>query len=299
MIRMVLAAGGLAAVLFSAPANAKIFRNSYVSFELPDRWECKLEQTEFVCRSTGTGGAQDDPRQAAIILTAKEVGPQDNLGAYEAHLKKPYLITGRDGKVIQSDIKQVSTRQINNHPWVDGMHLNSEIPNYFTRYLATVKDKIAVLITFSAHQMQYTKYSSEFYRSIESLRLVFTRSSLGSGGGANLPGTELFGQGAGAGGGAGNGQFDFPDENSGRGGGFFGGDVGTIGGIGLLLAAVAAYLFLKKKKDGNKKKRGPTDFGGGLGGGGGGGGQIGYQPQNTQRPRPQPAQQPRIPNQKR
>jgi hypothetical protein len=65
--------------------------------------------------------------------------------------------------------------------------------------------------------------------------------------------------------------------------------------------AASTIVFLSKKKDKDKKRRGPNDFGGGLGGGGGGGGQIGYNPQNTQapRPRPQPAQAPRVPGQKR
>ena len=35
---------------------------------------------------------------------------------------------------------------INDHPWLDGLHLNSEIPGYYTRYLATIKDQLAILV---------------------------------------------------------------------------------------------------------------------------------------------------------
>jgi hypothetical protein len=234
-------------------ASAKVFRNSYVSFELPDRWDCKLEQTEFVCR-TNDVAAGSDPRQAAIILTAKEVGPQDNPTAYENHLKSPYRITGRDGKIIQSELKQIQTRNINGHPWIDGMHLNSEVPNYFTRYLATTKDRVAVLITFSAHQLYYTKFSADFFRAIESLRLVFSKSTV-SRGAINAPGSEIIGTGGGGpAGGMGSSDYgDLPAEGSGsRSSG--GGSATTILGIFGVIAALGFYFLVlkKKKKDINR-----------------------------------------------
>src|SRR6185312_5686077 len=74
-------------------------------------------------------------------------------------------------------------RMISNQMWIDGMHLGSEVGPYFTRYLATIKDKIAILVTFSAHKEQYTKYSADFIKAIESLRVVATKDSLGDRGG--------------------------------------------------------------------------------------------------------------------
>ena len=56
------------------------------------------------------------------------------------------------------------------------MHLGSEIPHYYTRYLATLKGNIAVLVTFSAHKLFYSKYSSEFFRAIKSLRVLATKA---------------------------------------------------------------------------------------------------------------------------
>ena len=57
------------------------------------------------------------------------------------------------------------------------MHLGSEIPHYYTRYLATIKGNISVLVTFSAHKLFYTKYSNEFFRAIKSLRVIATKSA--------------------------------------------------------------------------------------------------------------------------
>lgn len=237
--------------LLPGSAHAKTFRNAYVSFDLLDRWDCALEQTEWVCRTGGTG----DNREAIIILTAKEVGPSDSLSGYEQHLKTPRSIFSRTGQPIQSQILKVEQRNINQHPWVDGMHLGSEIPNYYSRYLATTKDKIAVLVTFSAHKTHYSKYSNDFYKAIESLRVIATKSLMGDGsgaGGVGIPGSDVFGSGNAGGGGAGSGE-DMPEEGSGGKGGN-----GAAKGI-MALAAVlligGIYLLTRKKKKKPAKRK--------------------------------------------
>ncbi|MCM2282330.1 MAG: hypothetical protein NDI61_10860, partial [Bdellovibrionaceae bacterium] len=163
-------------------AEATRFRNSYVSFELPNRWSCQLIDTEWVCRNGEPG---DKTKEAVIILTAKEVGPSDSLQAYEAHLKTPRTLPSALGTPTQSQILNVTQRKINNHPWIDGMHLNSEVRDYYTRYVATTKDRIAILVTFSAHKAYYSRYTNDFFRAIESLQVLNTRAlfqSAGQGG---------------------------------------------------------------------------------------------------------------------
>lgn len=247
-IALLLLTGMLA--LTPLTASAKTFRNAYVSFDLTDRWDCTLEQTEWVCR---TGAGAGDNREAIIILTAKEVGPTDSLSAYEQHLKTPRSIFSRTGAAIQSQILKVEQRKINDHQWVDGMHLASEIPNYYTRYLATTKDKIAVLVTFSAHKVHYSKYSSDFYKAIESLRVIATKNLMGQGGagGAGIPGSEMFGSSSGGGpGGMGD---ELPEEGSGG----KGGDGATKGVMALaaLLLIAGLYMVLRKKKKKSGKRK--------------------------------------------
>ncbi len=228
---------------FAAPdaANAARFSNSYVSFELPNKWSCQLTDTEWVCRN---GEAGDKQKEAVIILTAKEVGPSDNLQAYEAHLKTPRALPSALGAPSQSQILNVTQRQINNHPWVDGMHLSSEVRDYYTRYVATTKDKIAILVTFSAHKAYYSRYTNDFFKAIQSLRVLNTRGLLNLGGA---------GGGLGDGGTLGTGGIDagalpdmgeeFPEESGG------GGDA-TLGilVIAALLAAFGVFLLMRKKK---------------------------------------------------
>ena len=168
-----------------------MFRNSYVSFELPSRWSCRLENTAWICRyiintkcaqkmanGKSCRAQKNKTKEAIIILAAKEIGPKDNLKAYYKYLMKTRPIVTQTGKRSTSRLVHSKVIKIQNHKWVDGMHLGSEIPHYYTRYLATVKGKIAVLVTFSAHKLHYTKYSSEFFRAIKSLRVIATKSSM-------------------------------------------------------------------------------------------------------------------------
>lgn len=164
----------LAALLLSSAAHAKRFRNAYVSFELPPNWTCNLEGTEWVCVNEFSAKA----KEAIIILTAKEAGPTDTLPAYLAHVQQVKMIPGPDKKPIKSKVIHAKERQIAGHIWIDGLHEGSEVASYYTRYLATVKDKIAILVTFSAHRSHYTKYSADFIKAIESLRVVATKDLL-------------------------------------------------------------------------------------------------------------------------
>jgi len=221
-------------------AEAKLFRNSYVSFDLPDRWDCHLEGTEWICNSL----LKDDSREAIIILTAKEVAPADTLEAYEAKLKTPHAIPTAKGKPVQSEVKQIKRRNIGNHPWVDATHLSSEIPNYYTRYLATVKDRIAILVTFSAHQKSYTKYSSDFFKAVESLQVVASSDALKpSTQEAIRPGAETLGAPmAGVADPNDPGVEDIPKEPTGS------RDNEKYIGLALAIAAIGGYIYLKKRK---------------------------------------------------
>lgn len=219
--------------------SAKIFRNAYVSFELPEKWDCKIEGTEWVCSST----FKKNSREAIIILTAKEAGPSDNLSAYTSHLKRSKLLPNKKGSPTRSKVLDVKSRRIANQNWVDGMHKGSEIASYYTRYLATVKDRVAILVTFSAHLEHYTKYSSDFFRAIQSLRVVASKALVNRRDLAPVtPNSEIFGVRTGDSPTA----FadDFPEEASSPTGN---NTTRILGGL-LLALASGLYYYLKKKK---------------------------------------------------
>lgn len=180
-------------ILFSQnTANARTFKNAYISFEMLDSWKCKLEQTEFVCRS-------EDPqeaKEAVIIFTAKEKGPTDSFPIYFQHLNKPITAPAKTGATLTSTVT-ISPREvlINDQKWLDSLHINSEVQNYYTRYLPTIKDQIAVLITFTAHNSKYQKHATHFAETVKSLRVIASKD-LNAGGGSGIGGaggTGVFG----------------------------------------------------------------------------------------------------------
>lgn len=228
-------------LLLVAPlAQAKVFRNAYIAFEMPESWKCNLEVTEWVCRAE-TG---KESKEAIIILTAKEVGPTDSFALYEQHLNKPVLLQTKTGASTESNIVyKAKNVNINDQTWIDGLHLGSEVPNYFTRYLATIKDRIAILVTLSAHKNFYTRYSQEFFKTVMSLKVVASKNLLSKPDlGPIHPGSETLGPGMVAG--------AMPSDINGD---IEGGEGGGNGKSGLVLgavvlAAIGLLLFLRKRR---------------------------------------------------
>ena len=148
-----------ALALLHPSAYADKFENVYLSFDLPDGWGCQQEGTEFVCRPI-KGQAR---KEAIIIMTAKQVGPQDTLSAYRSHLNQQPAT----GKIIQPATQIV----VNGIVWIDALQLGSEVKNYFTRYFSTVNNGIAVLFTMSVHQNYYDKYSGTLTFALHTIKI--------------------------------------------------------------------------------------------------------------------------------
>lgn len=233
-------------LLVTLPAQAKRFQNAYVSFDLPPNWNCTLEATEWVC----VNDFQQRAKEAIIILTAKQVGPTDSVDAYMQHLRTPRSITNPSGVATPSKVIHVQTRNIANHPWADSLHLGSEVVSYYTRYLGTTKEGIAILVTFSAYKTHYTKYSQDFLRAIDSLRVVATRDLLNKPADAQIrPGNETIGAPIGAHMPAVN--EIIPDEPTVKSKSDFYFNVILIL---FLVSAITIYLFLRSRKKKPQKK---------------------------------------------
>jgi len=155
------------ALLFALPSHGKKFANPFIEFELPPRWDCGLEGKEWVCQSL----SKEKRHEAIIVLAAKIKGSQDSLDQYNSYLQRTKTFTLPGGKSHQSDPKYVKYIKIQDHPWVDSLHLSSEIPGFFTRYLATIKEDIAVLVTYSVAKHKYQEYQPEFDALVNSLKV--------------------------------------------------------------------------------------------------------------------------------
>jgi hypothetical protein len=246
----------IALLIAAAPAHAKLFRNAYASFELPPNWNCKLEGSEWVCENDFSAKT----KEAIIILTAKEVGPGDTMAQYLAHLQIPHSLPGRGNQVLKSQLINIKERMISNYLWIDALHLGSEVGPYFTRYLATIKDRIAILVTFSAHKEHYTKYSGDFIKAIESLKVVATKDTMpgrpGSLGGMAGGATDSGTLGGAPGGNGAGGDLSLPNEALPSKPG--GQNASKLLGFAVICLAIGVYLFTRKGKGKKSKSRGSS-----------------------------------------
>jgi hypothetical protein len=144
----------------------EFFRASYFEFSLPKGWQCDREGTESICEPKG-----DPPFDAIIILTAKERNENDDRDDYLDHLSKPKNWVDSDGNQRTSKTIYLRKSNIGEYEWIDGLHRNSELQNYTTRYLATVTSHLGVLVTFSARNEKYEAWNTEFEKTIKSLRI--------------------------------------------------------------------------------------------------------------------------------
>jgi hypothetical protein len=171
MWRNSLFGGALAIVAATYPVGAladmRTFANTYVSFQLPDSWECALQTSDWVCNER-----EGAPFAAIMIITAKEAGSEDTLDQYYDYLAQPKTVINGDKRTLRSKIISVRRSTIGGQEWIDSEHFESELPNYYTHYLATVKGKVAIVVTLSAVRTVYQGMASQFAAAVNSLQVT-------------------------------------------------------------------------------------------------------------------------------
>ncbi len=154
-------------ILGTDSAFAVKFANQFVEFDLPTAWNCFLEGTEWVCQNQQDAAKK---KEAIIILAAKIQGDQDTLDQYLNYLKAPKTFTSSQGKSLTSTVSYAQNKSINDRMWVDSLHMESEVPGFYTRYIATVTDGIGVLVTYSVNKGKYPEYTPMFEEMVKSLK---------------------------------------------------------------------------------------------------------------------------------
>ena len=169
--------GIMAGVFIPTASFASKFANQFCEFELPPQWQCNLEGAEWVCQSTD----EKKKRDAIIVLAAKLKGDQDSLDQYLAYLKSAKIYTSVQGKSVKSEPRYAKSISLNGQPWIDSLHLESEIPGFYTRYLATVKSDIGVLVTYSINKNKYQDYLKDFETMVGTLKVFRKAGGINTG----------------------------------------------------------------------------------------------------------------------
>src|SRR4051812_9389886 len=92
----------------SVSVEAKTFKNSYVSFEVPEDWSCVQEGVAWTCVAQNPV----DAKEAVIVLAAKVAGPEDNMQAFLNFLKQPKKITTKVGTPMPSQVMYAQERLV-------------------------------------------------------------------------------------------------------------------------------------------------------------------------------------------
>ena len=167
----------LAFVFLLTPSisQSKLFKCSYVSFEIPETWDCKAFEQHWVCHDK----YQEKKVEAFITLTAKIAGEFDKTDNYLAYLKEEKTWVAQTGEEITSKKMGSEAKYIypNKFPWVEATHLNSEQPSYISRYVGTVccedsSSQLGMILVLNAHEDLWSKYADIFLKAINSLKLL-------------------------------------------------------------------------------------------------------------------------------
>ncbi|HXP70765.1 MAG TPA: hypothetical protein VOA88_15895 [Candidatus Dormibacteraeota bacterium] len=154
----------LACLICVSPTPAEIFQSQFLRFQLPDGWHCHLEDDVFVCYPPLPKGHK---APTIIILAAKIAGDDDTLPGYMAYLRKNRSVTGAsslvEGPKIADDIGKVK--------WVEATHFESEIPEFYTTYLATTWNGLSILVTFSGHKSVFPRFRDLILSCINSMEV--------------------------------------------------------------------------------------------------------------------------------
>lgn len=161
-------------VSFIPSSFAKPYKAGFVRLNLPIGWNCEMEEQDYVCQPEGAA----EKSEAIIVVVNKDKdNVDDTFDKYQSYLKKPREMRDLVGKKYLSKITYVRKRNIQGQTWIDSLHQGSEIPGFRTRYLATHKEKIAALVTYSIADSVYTKYSKVLDSVVGSMLISFDQNT--------------------------------------------------------------------------------------------------------------------------
>lgn len=158
-------------VLSLIASNSFGITTKYFAFDHPDGWECENpEKVMWICQAA----TDPDRKEALVLAMPARATDWDTIENYETYLKQTRTLQDEDNATHTSEVRYVRRRNINGHEWVDSLQLNSELPGFWTRYVATVNDtpvgKIAILITYVVSEERYKQLAPVFERMISSLK---------------------------------------------------------------------------------------------------------------------------------
>ncbi len=159
----------LAVLLTVFSLHAKPITNNFIEMNVPDDWTCaQYAGEQWTCIPMDPAKVKD----AIVVFSFAEQSPSDSMKLFYDYLNTSLTMTDPvTKKTEKSTPKNMQYKDIQGQTWVDSLHLSHAVPNYYTRYLATMKDGRSVLVSVTVDKAKYNIYMSLLYKMVESMRL--------------------------------------------------------------------------------------------------------------------------------
>ena len=138
------------------------------AINLPSGWTCDPDESLVIC----TEVSSKRKKAAIVLINFKKAAPTETLADFRNRLNKPKSSQVTGGAPRLSRVVSFQDRVINSLTWIEALHFEGELPDYYTYYLATRKSGKFFLISLSAHKKSWDKYRPQFENIIASLRIL-------------------------------------------------------------------------------------------------------------------------------
>lgn len=155
----------------ASPVMALDLKTDDFAIRLPETWSCDPDQAVFICTDSNA------QKSAIVLINYSEASPADTMEQFTDRLRSPRMQKTASGQQIVSRVVSYQERQIGDQNWIESIHFEGEMADYYTYYLATLRPPKAFLITLSAHKDDWDKYRPIFENIISSIS-VFSQSQI-------------------------------------------------------------------------------------------------------------------------
>jgi hypothetical protein len=133
---------------------------------LTSDWKCTFYQEDWLCLNE----KKPKPHVSGVIIRVSKKTADDELANYEFQLSNPKQLV-LDGQRTMSTVKKVKRVNIHGLQWVEGVHVGSEIADWWTHYYSTTTGDVAVTVAISAHPDFYPAGIIEHTNMINSFQI--------------------------------------------------------------------------------------------------------------------------------
>jgi hypothetical protein len=108
------------------------------------------------------------------VIVAKAVNEvDDTLEKYKEVLSQGRAMRDLLGNSYKAEVKYVREKKILDRTWIDSLQRGSEVPGFYSRYLASINERIAGLVTYSIAESVYPKWASVMDQMVDTMVLTY------------------------------------------------------------------------------------------------------------------------------